>query len=133
MGHRASLDGCGKARPPTGFRSPDRPVRSDSLYWSLNKTICVFLEASSDIENINTKTSGIRTDTFIAGAVEVRMRADRNDCAVEYEYWYIEMKVTKSREVMAHPRLKYTDFKIHVLGLCTKFVKQNIFQGPGVA
>ena len=32
MGSRASLDGCGKSRPPTGVRSPDRPARSESLY-----------------------------------------------------------------------------------------------------
>ena len=32
MGPRASLDGCGKSRPPTGIRSPDRPARSESLY-----------------------------------------------------------------------------------------------------
>ena len=31
-GHRAGLDGCGKSRPPTGIRSPDRPTRSQSLY-----------------------------------------------------------------------------------------------------
>ena len=31
MGPRASLDACGKPRP-TGIRSPDRPVRSESLY-----------------------------------------------------------------------------------------------------
>ena len=29
---RALLDGCGKISPPTGIRSPDRPVRSESLY-----------------------------------------------------------------------------------------------------
>jgi len=29
---RAGLDGCGKSRPPTGIRSPDRPARSESLY-----------------------------------------------------------------------------------------------------
>jgi len=29
----AGLDGCGKSRPPpTGIRSPDHPVRSESLY-----------------------------------------------------------------------------------------------------
>ena len=28
----AGLDGCGKSRPPTEFRSPDRPARSESLY-----------------------------------------------------------------------------------------------------
>ena len=27
-----TLDGCGKSRPPTGIRSPDRPARSESLY-----------------------------------------------------------------------------------------------------
>ena len=32
MGPRAGLDGCGKTRPPTGIRSPDRPARSESLY-----------------------------------------------------------------------------------------------------
>ena len=32
VGTRASLDGCGKSRPPTGIRSPDRPARSQSLY-----------------------------------------------------------------------------------------------------
>ena len=31
VGPRACLDGCGKY-PPTGIRSPDRPVRSESLY-----------------------------------------------------------------------------------------------------
>ena len=29
---RAGLDGCRKSRPPTGIRSPDRPVRSELLY-----------------------------------------------------------------------------------------------------
>ena len=33
VGPRAGLDGCGKSRPPTGIRSPDRPARSQSLYW----------------------------------------------------------------------------------------------------
>ena len=28
----AGLDGCGKSRPPTGIRSPDRPARCESLY-----------------------------------------------------------------------------------------------------
>jgi hypothetical protein len=33
VGPRASLDGCGKSRPPpTGIRSPDRPALSESLY-----------------------------------------------------------------------------------------------------
>jgi hypothetical protein len=32
LGPRAGLDGCGKSRPPTGIRSPDRPARSESLY-----------------------------------------------------------------------------------------------------
>ena len=32
MDPRASLDGCGKSRPPTGIRSPGRPARSESLY-----------------------------------------------------------------------------------------------------
>ena len=31
MGLRAGLDWCGKS-PPTGIRSPDRPVRRQSLY-----------------------------------------------------------------------------------------------------
>jgi hypothetical protein len=30
--HRGGLEGCGKARSPTGIRSPDRPARSKSLY-----------------------------------------------------------------------------------------------------
>jgi hypothetical protein len=29
---KAGLDRCGKSRPPTGIRSPDRPARSQSLY-----------------------------------------------------------------------------------------------------
>jgi hypothetical protein len=29
---RAGLGGCGKSRPPTGIRSPDRPNRSELLY-----------------------------------------------------------------------------------------------------
>jgi hypothetical protein len=32
VGPRAGLDGCGKSRPPTGIRYPDRPARSESLY-----------------------------------------------------------------------------------------------------
>ena len=31
-GPTASLDRCGKSRPPTGIRSPHRPARSESLY-----------------------------------------------------------------------------------------------------
>ena len=29
----AVMDRCGKSRPQTGIRSPDRPGRSESLYW----------------------------------------------------------------------------------------------------
>ena len=32
VGPRAGLYGCGKSHPPTGIRSPDRPVRGESLY-----------------------------------------------------------------------------------------------------
>ena len=32
MGPRAGLDGCGNISPPTEFRSPDRPNRTESLY-----------------------------------------------------------------------------------------------------
>ena len=32
VGPRAGLDRCGKSRPPTRIRSPDRPARSHSLY-----------------------------------------------------------------------------------------------------
>jgi len=32
VGPRAGLDTCGKSRPPTGIRSPDRPVRSESIH-----------------------------------------------------------------------------------------------------
>ena len=33
MGPRAGLDVCGKSPPPlTGIRSPDSPIRSESLY-----------------------------------------------------------------------------------------------------
>jgi len=32
MGPSAGLDGCGKSRPPSGIRLPDRPARSESLY-----------------------------------------------------------------------------------------------------
>ena len=31
VGTRAGLDGCGKSRPPTGIRSPDRPARRESF------------------------------------------------------------------------------------------------------
>ena len=31
-GLQAGLDRCGKSRPPTGIRSPDRPAGSQSLY-----------------------------------------------------------------------------------------------------
>jgi hypothetical protein len=32
VGPRASLDRCGKSRPPTRIRFPDRPARIQSLY-----------------------------------------------------------------------------------------------------
>ena len=32
VGPRAGLNRCGKSRPPTGIRSPDRSARSQSLY-----------------------------------------------------------------------------------------------------
>jgi len=32
VGPKAALEGCGKSRP-TGIRSPDLPVRSESLYF----------------------------------------------------------------------------------------------------
>ena len=32
MGPRACLERCGKSRPPTGIRSPDRLARNQSLY-----------------------------------------------------------------------------------------------------
>ena len=32
VGPRTGLDGCGKSRPPTETRSPDRPTHSESLY-----------------------------------------------------------------------------------------------------
>ena len=37
VGPRAGLDGCGKSRPPTEIRSPDRPTRSESLYRLSNR------------------------------------------------------------------------------------------------
>jgi hypothetical protein len=35
VGPRAGLDVCEKSRPSTGIRSPERPARSQSLYWLL--------------------------------------------------------------------------------------------------
>jgi hypothetical protein len=32
VGPSATLDGCGKSRPPTGIRSADGPAHSESLY-----------------------------------------------------------------------------------------------------
>jgi len=32
VGLRASMEGCEKSRPHTGIRTPDRSVRSESLY-----------------------------------------------------------------------------------------------------
>ena len=32
VGPRTGLAVCGKSRPPTGIRSPDRPARTESLY-----------------------------------------------------------------------------------------------------
>ena len=32
VGPRADLGGCGKSRPPTGIRSPDRPAPVPSRY-----------------------------------------------------------------------------------------------------
>ena len=32
MDPKTGMEGCGKSRPPTGIRSPDRPIRSESLY-----------------------------------------------------------------------------------------------------
>ena len=44
VGPKAGLDGCGKFLPLTGIRSPDRPVRSESLY----PTIGTFDKSTSD-------------------------------------------------------------------------------------
>jgi len=39
---RAGLDGCGKFRPPSGIRSPDRLGRTDYtiILWVLYKLVC---------------------------------------------------------------------------------------------
>ena len=50
---RAGLDRCGKSRPPTGIRSPDRPGRSESLYrlsYSGPQTVTVLWKMSA-LEN----------------------------------------------------------------------------------
>ena len=33
------LHGCGKSRPPTGIRSPDRPARSGTMYNTKSQVI----------------------------------------------------------------------------------------------
>ena len=41
VGPRVGLDGCGKSRPHTGIRYPDRPARSKSLYRLSCVCVCV--------------------------------------------------------------------------------------------
>jgi hypothetical protein len=53
VGPKAGVDGCGISRP-TGIRSPDRPVRSESLYR--HKHLCE-MEPVCD-ENKNTFSCG---------------------------------------------------------------------------
>ena len=88
VGPRAGLDRCGKSRLPTGFRYPDRPARSQSLYWlrypahmgpigchkSLQTTTslhCVTTQKSKDLcsefkkENVTTNT--LPQDTYLEG------------------------------------------------------------------
>ena len=64
---RAVLIGCGKSRPPTGIRSPDRPSRSESLYrlrypgqCSLRRYRMKILESM----HTDTRSLGIRTNIF---------------------------------------------------------------------
>jgi hypothetical protein len=53
VGPRAGLDRCGKSRPPpSGIRSPDRPVRSQSLYRLIPgplKTMVRVISFTSDV------------------------------------------------------------------------------------
>ena len=64
MGPRAGLDTCGKSRPPTGIRSPDRPARSQSLYRLSYPGPQVITKHNINIFVLNeprTGRSGIRT------------------------------------------------------------------------
>ena len=45
VGPRAGLDWCGKFTP-TGFRSPDRPARSESLYLYIYIYIYIYIYLS---------------------------------------------------------------------------------------
>ena len=49
---RAGLDGCGKSRPASGIRSPDRPGRSESLY-RLSYRGYIFLSANPSQSSSN--------------------------------------------------------------------------------
>ena len=52
VGHRAGLDRCGKSRPPTGIRSPDRPARSQSLYRLSYPAHSKTVQFSAKIKNV---------------------------------------------------------------------------------
>ena len=66
MGPRTALNGCGKSRPPTGIRSPDRPALSESLHnlsypgpsvtdTELVESAVVFLLLTEDLVTISDK------------------------------------------------------------------------------
>jgi len=96
-----------------------------AIYCVVEKNRCVSLTASTYIEK--NRHVEFELTFLLLEQSTIEYALDRCDHDVAYEYWYVEMKFTKSRKWMAQPRLKNTDFKIHVLGLCTKFVKKIFF------
>ena len=58
VGPRAGLDRCGKSRPPTGIRSPDRPARSQSLYRLSYTAHCFGLKTPCNLRRTRRLTRG---------------------------------------------------------------------------
>jgi len=68
VGPRAGLDGCGKSRPPTGIRSPDRPARSDPY---TDYSIPGHIECVDELLNVGTQLLKLSVSHFIRSQREL--------------------------------------------------------------
>jgi len=99
-----------------------------AIYCFVKQNCCVCLTTSTYIKRQTQRHVEFELAFLLLERSKLEFALDRCNHDVAYEDWYVEMKSSKSRKIMAQPRLKNTDFKIRVLVLHTKFVKQNLFQ-----
>ena len=75
MGPRAGLDGCGKSRPTTGIRSPDRPASSESLYRLSNRGPHILMRTNIFHENqTHRRPDGLEVALLTAKVGRQRLR-----------------------------------------------------------